>query len=135
MQVDLYRKMDVRVDERSSKDVVRIAGCLQAWQGLPGVAYHTLNDGNLLVNGAGSFASAEVELIEGDIAANALLLIEARFADLRAGRLVTNTSADEAYFGKQASLGTYALEDSPLIAAFTRQDIEPSITVPENDDD
>ncbi len=135
LQVDLYRRMDVRVDERSSEDEVRIGETLGAWKGLPGVAYHTLNDGNLLVNGAGSFASAEVELIEGDIAANALLLIEARFADLRAGRLVTNTSADEAYFGKQASLGTYALEDSPLIAAFTRQDAEPSITVPENDDD
>lgn len=135
LQVELYRQMSVRVDERSGEDVLRIADTLGAWKTLPGVAYHTLNDGNVLVNGVDGLASGDVELIEGDIAANALALIETRFADLRVGRITTNTMGDEPFFTKQASLGTYALSDSPLIVAFMRDDLEPSITVPENDDD
>ena len=126
MQVDLYRKMDVRVDERSSKDVVRIAGCLQAWQGLPGVAYHLLNDGGVLINGADGLDSPHVEIIAGDIAENALTQIEARFTLLKAGRLETNTTADEKYYRTKAALGTYAFEGSPLIVAFMREDEAPS---------
>ena len=135
LQVDLYRRMDVRIDERSGEDVVRIAETLGAWQTLPGVAYHTLNDGNVLVNGVDGLAPGDVEMIEGNIAANALALIEIRFADLRAGRIVSNTIGDDAFFSKQASLGTYAFSDSPLIGAFMRYDTAPSMPAPENDDD
>ena len=48
LQVDLYRRMDVRVSEKSSEGVLRIAATLTAWNGLPAVAYHTLNDGAVL---------------------------------------------------------------------------------------
>ncbi|KPH67129.1 PD-(D/E)XK nuclease family protein [Novosphingobium sp. ST904] len=135
LQVDLYRRMSVRLDERSNESVVRIAEALSGWTKLPAVAYHTLNDGNVLLNGIDEFDSAEVELVAGDIAEHALALISARFDALKAGRLDTNTTADEKFFQRSAALGTYALEDSPLIAAFMRDDINPSVALTDNEDD
>jgi hypothetical protein len=135
LQVDLYRRMKVRVDERSQAGVAHIAKTLSAWPNDPAVAYHTLNDGNVLLNGMDELDSAQVEIISGDIAENAMALIEARFAALKVGRLETNTTADEKFFQKTAALGTYALGDSPLITAFMREDTEPSVTFTENDDD
>lgn len=135
LQVDLYRRMSVRLDERSNEGVVRIAEALSGWSKLPAVAYHTLNDGNVLLNGIDEFDSAEVELVAGDIAEHALALISARFDALKAGRLDTNTTADEKFFQRSAALGTYALEDSPLIAAFMRDDINPSVAITDNEDD
>ncbi|MEE4209885.1 MAG: PD-(D/E)XK nuclease family protein [Parvularcula sp.] len=135
LQVDLYRRMSVRLDERSNDGVVRIAEALSGWSKLPAVAYHTLNDGNVLLNGIDEFDSAEVELVAGDIAEHALALISARFDALKAGRLDTNTTADEKFFQRSAALGTYALEDSPLITAFMRDDINPSVALTGNEDD
>ncbi|MBX9661169.1 MAG: PD-(D/E)XK nuclease family protein [Nitrospiraceae bacterium] len=135
LQVDLYRRMCVRIDERSHEGVVRIGETLSGWSKLPAVAYHTLNDGNVLLNGIEVFDSMEVELVAGDIAANALALISARFEALKAGRLETNTTADAKFFQKAAALGTYALEDSPLITAFMRDDTAPSVTLPDDQDD
>ena len=43
--------------------------------------------------------------------------------------------ADEKFFQRSAALGTYALEDSPLIAAFMRDDINPSVALTDNEDD
>ncbi|MCP5307211.1 MAG: PD-(D/E)XK nuclease family protein [Novosphingobium sp.] len=135
LQVDLYRRMSVRFDERSNDGVARIAEVLSGWSELPAVAYHTLNDGNVLLNGIDEFDSAEVELVAGDIAEHALALISARFDALKAGRLDTNTTADEKFFQRSAALGTYALEDSPLITAFMRDDINPSVALTDNEDD
>ena len=135
LQVDLYRRMTVRIDERSHEAVVRIGETLNGWSKQPAVAYHTLNDGNVLLNGIEVFDSTDVELVAGDIAANALALISARFEALKAGRLETNTTADAKFFQKAAALGTYALEDSPLITAFMRNDTAPSVTLPDDQDD
>ena len=135
LQVDLYRRMSVRLDERSNDGVARIAEVLSGWSELPAVAYHTLNDGNVLLNGIDEFDSAEVELVAGDIAEHALALISARFDALKAGRLDTNTTADEKFFQRSAALGTYALEDSPLITAFMRDEINPSVALTDNEDD
>lgn len=127
LQVDLYRRMNVRVSEKSSEGVIRIAETLTAWNGLPAVAYHTLNDGAVLLNGAKGIDDDHVEVIDGDIAQNAVELIKARFAALKAGRIDLNTTADAKYFQKEAALGTYALDDSPLVSAFMREDDNPSI--------
>lgn len=135
LQVDLYRRMTVRIDERSHEAVVRVGETLNGWSKQPAVAYHTLNDGNVLLNGIEVFDSTDVELVAGDIAANALALISARFDALKAGRLETNTTADAKFFQKAAALGTYALEDSPLITAFMRDDTAPSVTLPDELDD
>ena len=42
---------------------------------------------------------------------------------------------DAKFFQKAAALGTYALEDSPLITAFMRDDTAPSVTLPDDQDD
>lgn len=91
LQVDLYRRMNVRVDEQSSEPVQRIAAALVANR-LPGVAYHMLNDGGVLVNGLLDIESDHLEVIAGDIAEQAVAQIEARFVALRAGRLTINTT-------------------------------------------
>lgn len=130
LQVDLYRRMNVRLDEDSGEPVRRMAAAL-ATNRLPGVAYHMLNDGGVLVNGLAEIESDHLEVIDGDIAEQAVAQIEARFAALRAGRLTINTTADADFFTKKASLGTYALQDSPLIAAFLREDDAPSVILAE----
>lgn len=135
LQVDLYRRMKVRVDERTLVGGDHIADTLSAWAKDPAVAYHTLNDGNVLLNGMLDVDSAQVEIITGDIAANALALIQTRFEALKIGRLETNTTADRNFFQQKASLGTYALDDSPLIASFTRADTMPSVSLMETSDD
>ena len=127
LQVDLYRRMDVRVSEKSSEGVLRIAETLTAWNGLPAVAYHTLNDGAVLINGAKGIDDDHVEVIEGDIAKNAITLVKTRFESLKVGRIDLNTTADAKYFQKEAALGTYALDDSPLVSAFMRDDDAPSV--------
>ena len=135
LQVDLYRKMNVRVTDKSSEEVDRIADTLTSWKKLPAVAYHTLNDGAVLINGGDAIDDDHIEAIAGDIAENALLLIKARFEALKTGRLVSNTTADATFFKNAAALGTYALEDSPLVTAFMRDDSEPSISLTENEHD
>jgi hypothetical protein len=129
LQVELYRQMNVRIDERSSDDEKRIAAALQTGNRAPGVAYHTLNDGRILVNGVDGIAGEHVDVIDGAIAANALDLINTRMVALRSGRIDTNSSADLAFFKHKASLGTYPLEDSPLIGAFTRDHALPSFSM------
>ncbi len=135
LQVDLYRKMDVRLTEKASAEETRIAETLAGWKKLPAVAYHTLNDGAVLINGAEAIDDDHIEAIAGDIAQNALLLIKARFEALKTGRLDSNTTADDKFFRTTAALGTYALEDSPLVSAFMRDHIEPSVSLTENDHD
>lgn len=135
LQVDLYRKMDVRLTEKASAEETRIAETLTGWKKLPAVAYHTLNDGAVLINGAEVIDDDHIEAIAGDIAENALLLIKARFEALKTGRLHSNTTADDKFFRTTAALGTYALEDSPLVSAFMRDHSEPSVSLTENDHD
>lgn len=135
LQVDLYRRMDVRVSEKSSEGVIRIAETLTAWDGLPAVAYHTLNDGAVLINGAKAIDDDHVEVIEGDIAQNAITLVKTRFEALRAGRIDLNTTADAKYFLKEAALGTYALDESPLVTAFMRDDDAPSVDLADTAND
>jgi hypothetical protein len=135
LQVDLYRRMNVRIDERSGEGVIKISETLTSWPMPPAVAYHTLNDGNLLLNGVEDLDNSDVELVGGDIAENAVTLISARFKALKEGRLETNTTADAKLFQKSAALSTYALEDSPLVAAFMRDDTAPSVSLADDQDD
>jgi hypothetical protein len=63
-----------------------------------------LNDGGVLVNGLTEIESDHLEVIDGDIAEQAVAQIEARFAALRAGRLTINTTADADFFTKRRRL-------------------------------
>ena len=134
LQVELYRRMTVRIDERSGDDARRIAAALDAGNRAPGVAYHTLNDGRFLVNGidwGDGIATEHIDVIDGDIAVRALDLVQSRMAALRAGQIATNSTADADFFSKKASLGAYALDESPLVTAFMRRHPDPSVGMEE----
>ncbi|MEX6725883.1 PD-(D/E)XK nuclease family protein [Parapedomonas caeni] len=135
LQVDLYRKMSASVDERSSAEVLGIADCLAAWPRPPAVAYHLLNDGGVLINGADDLHSPHVEVIDGDIAGNALARIESRFSHLKDGLLESNTIEDEKFYKTKASLGVYAFSASPLVKAFLRDSAMPSDIMGSADDE
>jgi hypothetical protein len=126
LQVDLYRKMTVRTNERSKPDELKIAACLDAWSGRPAVAYHLLNDGGVLINGADGLDPTFVEVIEGNIAEHATARLLVRFNNLRAGLIETNTSGDEKFYKNKAYLGVYALNSSPLVKTFMREDGPPA---------
>ena len=127
LQVDLYRKMTVRTNERSNPDELKVAACLDAWGAKPAVAYHLLNDGGVLINGADGLDPTFVEVIEGDIAENATVQLKARFQKLRAGLVETNTSGDEKFYKNKAYLGVYALSSSPLVKTFMREAGQPAV--------
>lgn len=126
LQVDLYRKMTVRTNERSNPDELKVAACLEAWGAKPAVAYHLLNDGGVLINGADGLDPTFVEVIEGDIAENATGQLERRFQKLRAGLVETNTFGDEKFYKGKAYLGVYALSSSPLVKTFMREAGQPA---------
>jgi hypothetical protein len=132
LQVELYRRMRPRVEDGDNGDPGSAAAVLG--QGGAAVAYHMMNDRGVLVNGVNA-PGEHLEAFDDGIAEVALDQLAVRFAALRAGQVHTNASADEAHFYKAVALGTYALADSPLVAAFTRDDDTPSAFLPENDDD
>lgn len=134
LQVDLYRKMQTSVDEKSRPDEIRVRDCLTAWQMAPAVAYHLLNDGKVLANGAHGIDTTHVETIDLDIAEKALAQIQQRFERIRAGIVDINHIDDIAFYEKKAHLGTYAFDSSPLIKAFMRTEGEPLAPVTETPD-
>jgi hypothetical protein len=91
-----------------------------------------MNDGGVLVSGVEA-ASPLCESFAGGTADVALTELDARFKALRRGQVHTNSDADQKYFDKVLALGTYALADSPLVTAFTREDETPSAFLKESD--
>lgn len=83
-----------------------------------GVAYHLLNDSGILCHGI-EIASEGVTPITADISVNALKMLKERLADVGAGHIRLNSAEDAGFFSKMCKLTAYALEASPLIAAFT----------------
>lgn len=124
LQVELYRRMQPKVPEGKG-DPTGAATLLAEYKGTPAVAYHMMNDGGVLVNGITGTSPHLEEFTEG-IADLALTELRARFAALKAGQVHTNARADIKHFEKVAALRIYALERSPLIAAFMRESDQPS---------
>ena len=62
--------------------------------------------------------------VDGDIAGQALALIEQRLREVRAGTLQLNRVSDREYFEKEAGITPYALDASPLIGAYVLPDEE-----------
>lgn len=83
-----------------------------------GVAYHLLNDSGILCHGV-EIAAEGVTQISADISVNALEMLKERLADVGAGRIRLNSDEDPDFFSKTCKFTPYALEASPLIAAFT----------------
>ena len=136
LQVDLYRNMTVRISDRDGVEIAEISSSIGTWPDKAAVAYHLMNDGGVLVNGAIDLPlSARVENIEGEIAVQAMAKLETRITSLRAGRLETNSAADPKFFEKTAFMGLYAFESSPLVTAFMRSDAEADMSDGEYHDD
>lgn len=83
-----------------------------------GVAYHLLNDSGILCHGI-ELAADVVTQISDDISVNALEMLKERLADVGAGRIRLNSIEDADFFNKTCKFTPYALDASPLIAAFT----------------
>ena len=86
-----------------------------------GIVYFMTNDqtslSDELVVESGAIPGWEV--LEGDVAQQAMSLIRERLAEVRAGQLFLNRDGDAAFFDKQAGVKPYALDNSPLIPLFT----------------
>ncbi|GHE78923.1 hypothetical protein GCM10019059_41950 [Camelimonas fluminis] len=115
LQAGLYRDMIARPHRREGDGMDPLIGRKVA------VAYHLMNDGGLLTSGLpltdGSLGRDMGDAVNG----GAVEKLAERLAELGAGRVVLNTSEDEAFFKKEAGFTPYALADgSALVTAFIR---------------
>lgn len=118
-QANLYRTM-LKTGGPKSKDNAVLLGRLRAGD-TTGIVYYTTNDqaslSDALVVESGAIPGWEV--LEGDVAEHAMALISERIREVRAGELFLNREGDELFFGKQAGVKPYALDNSALIPLFT----------------
>lgn len=91
-----------------------------------GVVYYLMNDQVALSDSKAAMGTSipTWRTVGGDIAGQALALIEQRVAEARVGTLRLNRESDREYFEKEAGITPYALDASPLIAAYTLPDEE-----------
>lgn len=114
LQLHLYRAMLMQPQEGTSERLIELLD-----GATPGVAYHLMNDGGVLQNGL-SFdpPSEHLESVANEISASAIARLEERLADVRAGVVRLNGEGDASFYAKTAMITPYALDASPLIAAF-----------------
>ena len=93
-----------------------------------GVMYYLINDTTALVDTpiSGSVSVPGLETIDTDISSQAIKYLDRRLVQIRKGRVALNTSADEKWWKDNASLTIYALDNSPLIRLFMRDEEVPS---------
>ena len=118
LQAGLYRDMLARPIRRAGD------GLDELMDREVGVAYHLMNDGGLLTSGVALAAGSPAKDMGEEVNLKAIAHLRARLAEVGAGKIVLNTSADADFFVKTAGITPYVLERSPLIAAFTREVIE-----------
>ena len=123
-QASLYRAM-LASGGPKNHDKTELAVRLRA-AAETGIVYYLMNDQVALSDSVlpGATAIATWRTVAGDIAGQALALIEQRVAEARAGTLRLNRVSDREYFESQAGITPYALDASPLIAAYTLPDEE-----------
>lgn len=120
-QAHLYRLMlhTGGVTEENPVLDAAIGSCNQI-----GVMYYMLNDQTALADTTG-WSGGELggfhELGNG-ISTNAMELINERIAQLEDGIVVLNSASDEEWFDKTAGTKPYALDSSPLIRLFMKQE-------------
>lgn len=116
LQAALYRDMIARPIRREGDGMDPLIGRDV------GIAYHLMNDGGFLTSGL-ALAEGSLARDMGDaVNAAAVERLAERLAELGAGRVVLNTTADEGFFKKEAGFTPYALTDgSALVTAFIRQ--------------
>jgi ATP-dependent helicase/nuclease subunit B len=116
LQAALYRDMIARPIRREGDGMDALIGRSV------GIAYHLMNDGGLLTSGLALPTGSPARDLGDAINVAAIERLAERLAELRAGRVVLNTTADEGFFKKEASFTPYALTDgSALVSAFIRK--------------
>ena len=90
-----------------------------------GIGYHLMNDGGLLTAGLPPADGSPARDMGDAVNAGALARLTERLAEVGAGRVVLNTTADADFFKKEAGFTPYALtEGSALVTAFIRKEEE-----------
>jgi hypothetical protein len=116
LQAGLYRDMLARPIRRDGDGMDPLIGRHV------GIAYHLMNDGGLLTSGHVPAEGSPARDMGDAVNDAAVAMLAERLAQLGAGRVVLNTSADEGFFKKEAGFTPYALTDgSTLVTAFIRQ--------------
>lgn len=116
LQAGLYRDMIARPHRREGDGMDPLIGRKVA------VAYHLMNDGGLLTSGLPLTDGSPARDMGDAVNEGAVEKLAERLAELGAGRVVLNTSEDEAFFKKEAGFTPYALTDgSAFVTAFIRQ--------------
>lgn len=115
LQAGLYRDMIARPIRSEGDQMGPLIGRKL------GVAYHLMNDGGLLSSGLALPETGPARDMGDAISDAAVAQLAVRLAEIGAGRIVLNTTADAETFRKQAGITPYALTDgSPLVSAFLR---------------
>lgn len=112
LQVALYRAMLERPREETAltrlvEDGARIV-----------TAYHTTNDATVLADELGT-GLVRVEAALRDVSENAISHLAETLAEVGAGEVRLNRQGDATRFKKERGITAYALDDNPLVAAFT----------------
>ncbi len=116
LQAGLYRDMLARPARRDGDGMDPLIGRKV------GIAYHLMNDGGLLTSGLVPAEGSPARDMGDAVNDAAVAMLAERLAQLGAGRVVLNTSADEGFFKKEAGFTPYALTDGlTLVTAFIRQ--------------
>ena len=93
-----------------------------------GVVYYLLNDMTALSDSAISADGTVpgLEIIDTDISSEAMKHLDQRVKEIRSGRVMLNTTEDENWWDKHASIPIYALDNSPLLRLFMHSEEVPS---------
>ena len=85
-----------------------------------GVVYYLLNDLTALSDStiSANGTTPGLEIIDTDISSQAMKHLDRRLDEIRAGRVRLNTTEDESWWDKNASIPIYALDNSPLLRLF-----------------
>jgi hypothetical protein len=87
-----------------------------------GIVYYLLNDTTALADGpvAEDGSVPGWETLTADISSQAMQHLDRRLTQIRNGTVKLNTTSDEDWWSKNASLPIYALDNSPLLRLFMR---------------
>ncbi|QXE85553.1 PD-(D/E)XK nuclease family protein [Geomonas nitrogeniifigens] len=120
-QASLYRLM-IQTGGSKSADGALKEALEQA--GEIGVVYYLMNDQTALADSSGWIDGkvAGMEELGAGISAKAMELIRERIAELRQGKVTLNHENDPEWFKSNAGITIYALDDTPLIPLFMKND-------------
>ena len=117
-QVELYRQM-IKTGGPKDPEKQQLGERMQKCESI-GVVYYNMNDTTALSD-TGIEESAKLpgwEVLDGDVSAVAMSLIDQRLAELRQGKVRLNRDTDAEFFDKEAGIKPYALEVTPLTGLF-----------------